>query len=353
MRFERWMRYGAVLAVITLSAGACDELGTDPVSDFDAREPAQAMESMVSAVDTAELANAYGSLESASYLFGGTTALMLENPVLMDVRGLETGREPAADVIPPEYLGMTLEWDEGQMSYVVSDAAGAPADGVRVIYYAIDPMTGQPASPLNALGYVDLRDLSTAEADILGLTVVRTSGDEDVTLADYTMELSFTWTQSSFDFDVASAGFLSNGTDQLNFDLSQSLSATETLVTIDQAYTLGLEGTDQAMSFTATVTADPSAQSEDPGTIEAVATITNGEQTVVMDVSYANNALDGTIAHNGVIVVLMGGDLDEPTFTDPEGNPLTQQQMEALQDLWDAIGDMFEFVEGMFGFATA
>lgn len=353
MRFERWIRFSAMLAVVTLSAAACDELGTDPVNDFDARDAAQAMESMVAAVDTAELANAYGSLERASYLFSGTTAMMLENPVQMDVRGLEAERELAAEVIPPEHLGVTFEWSEAEMAYVAGDATGAPSDGVRVIYYAIDPTTGQPASPLNALGYVDLRDLSTADANILGLTVVRTSGDADVTLADYTMELSFTLTQSAFEFDVASAGFLSNGTDQLNFDLSQSLTATETLATIEQAYALDLEGTDQAMSFTGTVTVDQTSQSEDPGTIEAVATITDGQQTVVLDVSYANNALDGTVAHNGITVVLMGGSLDNPTFTDPDGNPLTQQQMEALQDLWDAIGEMFDFVEGMFSFATA
>ncbi|MGK7312398.1 MAG: hypothetical protein ACN0LA_09185 [Candidatus Longimicrobiales bacterium M2_2A_002] len=353
MRFERWIKCGAALMVIVLSAAACDDSATDPVDQFDARDAEQAMESMISAVDTAELANAYGSLESASYLFSGAMATMLENPVQMDVRGLEPAAELAAEVIPSEYLGTTFVWDEGQLSYVAGDAPGAPADGVRVIYYAIDPITGQPASPLNPLGYVDLRDLSTAEANILALTVVRTSGEEDVTLADYTMELSFTWTQSSLEYDVASEGFLSNGTDQLNFDLSQSLSATETLVTIDQAYSLDLEGTGHAISFTATVTSDPSSQSEDPGTLEAVATITDGEQTVVLDVSYANNALDGSITHNGATVVLMGGDLDDPTFTDANGDPLSQEQLEALRQLWEHIGEMFEFVEKIFGFTAA
>lgn len=353
MRFERWLRSGAVLMVIVLSAPACDDSSTNPVDSFDARDAEQAVASMVSAVDTAELANAYGSLESASHLFGGAMAAMVENPLRMEVQGMETAGELAAEVIPSEYLGTTFVWDEGQMSYVAGDAPGAPADGVRVIYYAIDPITGQPASPLNPLGYVDLRDLSTAEANVLALTVVRTSGAEDVTLADYTMTLSFTWTQSMLEYDVASEGFLSNGTDRLNFDLSQSLSATETLVTVDQAYSLDLEGTGHAMSFTATVTSDPASESEDPGTLEAVATITDGEQTVVIDVSYANNTLDGSISHNGATVVLMSGDLGDPIFTDANGDPLTQEQLEALRQLWEHIGDMFEFVERIFGFATA
>lgn len=351
MRSERWLRYGAFLAVIALSTAACDDSGTDPVVDFDARGAALAMESMISAVDTTELANAYGSLEWASYLFSGSMASVLQTPVLMDVRGVEPA-EPAADVIPSEYLGTTFVWDEGQMTYVAGEATGAPADGVRVIYYAIDPTTGQPATPLNALGYVDLRDLSTAEANILAVKVVRTSGTEDVTLADYTLELSFTVTQSSFEYDVASAGFLSNGTDQLNFDLAQSATATETLVTIDQAYSLDLEGTGNALSFVATVTGDPSSQSEDPATVEAVATITDGDQTVVLDVSYADGVLDGSIVHNGVAVVLMSGSLDDPVFTDADGNPLTQEQLEALRQLWDDLGGMFDFVDAIFGFAT-
>jgi hypothetical protein len=270
------------------------------------------------------------------------------SPLAMDMPSLaDSPGEPAADVIPMDYLGATFEWNADAGYYMQSDATGAPEDGVRVIFYAIDPTTGQPATPLNALGYVDARDLSTVDANQVNIQIVRT-GDTDVTLADYTMSLSFAYTQSSFDFDVSTAGFLSNGTDQLNFDLSQGMSMTDMLMTMSQSFALDIEGTDKAVSFDATITGDPQSESDTPGTMDATAEISGNGQTVDIEISWADNALDGTISNNGAAVVSIGGTLDNPTFTDPDGNELTQAQRAALQSLWDGLGEIFDFVDNMF-----
>lgn len=355
MRSHPWMRFGAVLLLTAVSVAACDETTTDPLTDFDAEVTAEVVDSMIAAAETDELEDAFSSLEAAGILFGGPTGTVLasETPLNPDAAALlGLGDLAAADLFPTEYLGVTFEWHEAEMAYVPSDATGAPEDGVRIIYYAIDPTTEKPASPLNALGYVDLRDLSAMDSDRLGVKVVRTSGDSDVTLADYHIDVSFSFTQSSFVVDVASVGFLSNGTDQLNFDLAQGVSATDTEVSITQDYSLDEEGTDNAMSFTATITADPRSESDDPETMDAMATISNGASTQRLEIMWADQALEGTIYHNDQAVVLIGGDLDNPQFTDTNGNALSQQQLNALQKLWDDIGDMFDFVEDMFGFAT-
>jgi hypothetical protein len=349
MQSIRFIRGSALMLLMALTVTACDE-GTSPAADFDAQDAAETMENLTSAVETASLENAFGSVQNAGMLFGGSIALdeVAAYPWSLDASELEAEADLAAEVIPTDYHGNTYEWNPDSMRYVVADAAGAPTDGVRIIYYAIDPTTGIPATPLNALGYVDLRDLSTMESDRLGVTVFRYS--DEVTLADYYIDLAFTYTQSSFDFNVASVGYLSNGTQQLNFDLSQDLSATETLITINQAYSLDLEGTDQAISFSATVTADPQSESEDPETMEAQAEISTGSRTVGLQVNYANGVLEGTVYDDGTAVVLIGGTLDEPTFTDTEGNELTEQQRAALSNMWDAIGEVFDFVENLFGF---
>jgi len=349
MRTTRWMRAAGLLLFTALTATACDD-GTSPAADFDPQGAAETMASMTSAVATESLTDAFGSLQNASMLFSGAMGdVVAQSPTAMDVRELRDA-DVAADVIPNEYNGNTYVWSPDSMRYVVGDGTGAPTNGVRVVYYAIDPTTGMPAAPLNALGYVDLDDLSTDASNRLGITIFRNA--DEVTLADYYLDLSFAFTQSSFDYDIASVGYLSNGTDQLNFDLSQGMSITEVQLTIDQAYSLDLEGTDRAMSFTATVTGDPQSESEDPATMDAEATISNGNRTISIQISFADSVVDGTISDNGTAVVSIAGTLDDPVFTDTDGNELTQQQLSALNGVWDAMGEMFDFVEELFGFLS-
>jgi hypothetical protein len=356
MKVHRIKRSVAAALVLGVVVAACDE-GTSPVEEFNPQEAVETMEAMTSTVESDELENAFGSLSAAGMLFGSTAALVADPlpavPTAPTAAGAERLRAladggTAADVLPPEYLGTTFEWNPEEMYYMPTEATGAPEDGVRVTYYAIDPTTGYPASPLNALGHVDLRDLSTASSDRLAVEIVRAAGN--VTLADYYFDLAFTFTQSSLEVDVASVGYLSNGTDQLNFDVSQSLQATETQVGIDQSFSMDLEGTDNAVSFTALVTIDPESESDEPAAMDANVMVTNGAQTVELDVAWTGTVLDGTVFHNGDAVVLISGTLEDPQFTDPDGNPLTQQQINALEALWNSIGDMFEFVGGLFGF---
>lgn len=351
MCMNHWMRAASLPLLIALLLAGCDE-GTSPTADFDARSAAQAVESMAAAVASDDLEDAFASLGHASELFGGTALdLAVQSPSALDLQRLDVqGERTAAAVIPGEHFGTTFVWDTTEMGYVPSEASGAPDNGVRIVYYAVDPTTGAPATPLNALGYVDLEDQSTSASDRVSVTVVRSS--DEATLADYYLDLAVTYVQSSFSVGIASAGYLSNGTDRLNFDVSQAVSGTETQVTIDQSYSLDLEGTGDTLSFSATVTADPQSESGDPETMDAEATISDGAQTVRLEISFAAGVLAGTIYSNGDAVVLVGGTPDTPTFTDLDGNDLTQEQRAALDSLWESIGDLFEFVGELFGFLT-
>jgi hypothetical protein len=346
---NRWIHAAGLLVFTALAATACDD-GTSPAADFDPQGAAETMQSMTSAVETESLGDAFGSLQNASMLFNGAMAeVVAQSPTAADVQALRDA-DVAADVIPNEFNGNTYVWNPDSMRYVVGDGTGAPVNGVRVIFYAIDPTTGMPAAPLNELGYVDLDDQSTQASNRLGITIFRNA--DEVTLADYYLDLAFSLTQSSLDYDIASVGYLANGTDQLNFDLSQGMSITQSLLTIEQAYDLDLEGTDRAMSFTATMTGDPQSESDGPATMDAEALISNGSRTVSVDISFADNVLDGTISDNGTAVVSIAGTLDQPIFTDSDGNELTQQQLSALNALWNALGEMFDFVEELFGFLS-
>ncbi len=353
MGLQRGTRFG-VLVLLAALVTACDD-GTSPEANFDAQQTAAAMQDMVGAVNAEEMAHAAASLSAASDVFaGGVAASLAPEPVSPSVATLQGLADlGAADIFPVDLpLGTTYVWSETELSYVPSELTGAPSDGIRILYYAVDPFTHQPASPLNELGYVDLRDLSTMDSNRLGVTVVSTSGETDVTLADYYLDLAYTLTQASLTVDVASVGYLSNGLDQLNFDIAQSMSLTDAEIVITQDYTVDLEGTDKSMSFSATLTGDPQSQSEDPGAMEAEAMITGNGQSVRLELSWDGSALDGTMYSNTVPVVLISGTLDQPVFTNMDGDPLTQEELQALQGVWEAIGEIFDFVDGLFSFAA-
>ncbi|NIR37631.1 MAG: hypothetical protein GWN07_37950, partial [Actinobacteria bacterium] len=70
-------------------------------------------------------------------------------------------------------------------------------------------------------------------------------------LADYYVDIAYSTTETQLSVDVSSVGYLSNGTDQLNFDLSQGVDLTETEMVLTQDYSMGLEGTDIGVAYQA------------------------------------------------------------------------------------------------------
>src|SRR5438309_6956635 len=65
----------------------------------------------------------------------------------------------ATSIFPPTLLGSVFSWDPTSHGYVQSSSTGGPPNGIRFLLYAIDPFTGEPATPLTQVGYADLLDL--------------------------------------------------------------------------------------------------------------------------------------------------------------------------------------------------
>ncbi len=119
----------------------------------------------------------------------------------------------AASIFPPSVLGTTYTWNASSFSYQASSLTGAPSNGVRFIIYTLSG--GLPASPLDAIGYVDITDESTLDATILGVKLVGTTGPSPVTFADYTISGSF----SATSFNAALGGYVSDGTTRVDFSI--------------------------------------------------------------------------------------------------------------------------------------
>ncbi len=62
-----------------------------------------------------------------------------------------------------------------------TDRTGAPANGVRFLIYAVNPITFVPVEPLQEVGYVQLTDLSGSSTQAARVIVV--SGE--TTYLDY------------------------------------------------------------------------------------------------------------------------------------------------------------------------
>lgn len=227
-------------------------------------------------------------------------------------------------LLPSDVLGVTFEWSDLESAYVPTERTGAPANGLRVIVY------DRTVTPFVEVGFVDITDESDPAADRLHVHMEKAG----ITRLDYTVEV----TQSTSSVAIAISGFITDGVERVNFDVSESATETETSVTVQIGYSLSLEGRPLSVSFTSTVSFGEFI------TAELTATFVNGANTLVLNMSQdAEGALDGTVTWNGELVMTITGTGDgEPIFLGPDGEELSLAEVQA-------IAEMFELVEeGLF-----
>ncbi|MBW3553978.1 MAG: hypothetical protein KY466_10730 [Gemmatimonadetes bacterium] len=338
-----------VLAALATTLTACDD-ATAPLGAFDPELTAEAMSEMAVAGEGA--GEAFAGLALAGDLFSGSTAAellpSLQHGVLMDAAGARSYATSAATApfFPSNYLGVTFVWSHGQQRYVESAEPGAPADGIRLIYYAVNPTNGRPSQPITPLGHIDLRDLSTAASQRLGVAVVETSGEADVTLADYIVDASYTATDQQMSVRQAADGYLSNGTHRLNFDLVNEATFTETDFVLEQAYEIALADSDARVAFEGSIAGE---WNSGEGTLEIAATVEGNGTSVRFELSATGDAVEGGVYHGSTLVATISGTSDQPVFTNAiTGEPLTAEQLEALAEIFHSVEGLFDLAAGIF-----
>jgi hypothetical protein len=321
-------KIGSAGLILAVAAACGDSAGPEDFSPVDTQEKAdlvlsafdgnlalQSFAVLGGAFNFSGAALALATLPAEPNAFGPATAARL--------RALAPSFSSAAPevIFPADILGTTWVYDPDLGEYVEDEGAtGAPADGVRLILYAVNPVLGQVLLPLDEVGYLDLIDESTASADQLRIVAVV----NNVTNLDYVA--SATTTTNSV--TLSAAGFVANGTDQVDFDLT--FRVTQTGLTIDYQ----LESDDGAVRLQAVITG------EDSGTLTL--TISDGDDTVVFAATFSPSTATGQITYNGEEVVVISGDGDDLTFERPDGTPLSNAEIAALNDIGDLIGDLFD-----------
>jgi len=239
------------------------------------------------------------------------------------------GRNPEVmfDILPAEILGTTFEFDPVAEQYVASSRTGAPANGVRFILYAIDPVTRRPASPLNELGFVDVIDLSTATS--VALRVVVVSGT--VTYLDYSVSASGT----SEGGTVTISGFASDGSTRANFVLNTTLSSTASGTQFVIDFNLTVPSRDFAVTYTATF----QTQGTGEPTVTLDLTISGPNGTVNLAGTAGSGGGTFTVKVNGDLFATITEGSGDPVITGAGGEPLTPEEASTLREILDYFDD--------------
>ena len=262
-----------------------------------------------------------------------------------------------ASVIPPTVLGETFVWDVTTHQYVADPSATppAPANGVRIILYAVDPVTGAVVEPPVATGYVDLIDLSTGNTNSLQVIVNGgTPASPGTTYANYTVTATVTGSPATT-FDATAVGFVSDGTHTLTFNAAFSatnLNTTNPDAQIDVTWSLDNPPVSVALHETLTT---PDAND---ATLTIDFSVTRGAETVRVQgtvtvvVSPATVTANLSITVNGVPFATITGTATATSNNiqarHADGSALSSDELSALQNLFVLPDSLETAIEALF-----
>jgi hypothetical protein len=348
----------AAFALVLTVAAACDDDSTGPQPD--PLTPESAAETMNDVVGAFFEGNdAVNSIMYfGDFVYGALGGGVPTAPIDMSAaatgpwqRHLLRSVQPLADVpanLPTEVLGTTFEWDEGLSQYVPSEATGAPANGVRFLMYAVNPITGVPESPLNEIGYLDIIDDSSFPPTIDVSMYIVIGGD---TLIEVNATGLFGQTTAT----VTLTGYFSDGQEQLDFAMTATESynpqTEDGMFSIGFSLTLGSFTASHTLTFVQTAT-------DESITLEVELSDGTNDLLFILDLE---STIDGLVvlAGSGVYwnddqVAIISGTITEDTatitITNAEGDPLTAAEIQALGEVFELIEELGYFFEGLLYF---
>lgn len=229
----------------------------------------------------------------------------------------------SAAAIPAEYLGTTFVWDVDTDTYITSDLGGAPSNGVRFILYAINPANLQPIEPLVEVGYVDLTATQTTSSATVHAIVV--SGG--VTYLDYAVVATAGTSSASFSV----SGYVTNGTDRVNFDLE--MRGTQDEATLDFQLAVPTRG-----GFVMEIEVTGSDLESDAGTFSLDMTARGDHGTVRIQGTGSGTEASYNVTVNGDLFATITETSTTLTILGPDGAALSPDERDALEAIWAMFG---------------
>ena len=344
----RLNKLSAVTMAITVALAACSEgtgLNDEPFDPGASAADLQVVQGAFSAAVFESLALSSESFNLVSDT-GAVPSALLQASLAAGSVGSRWQAAAAAEafaaagpasgpLVPVDFLGRT--YDRGVDGYE-HDAARtyAPANGVRFILYEVDPITRAPGD--TEIGYVDLLDESTNLLYAARVVVV-TSGVERINYV-----VSALIGSQTLNFSVL--GFIGDGTDVIDVDLSMTFVDAFPLSTATVDYLLSVPTRDFDVDATAVFTFNSETLA---GSINVEGTFMQGAHTVVVAgvIEFNEGELPsegGTIeihvdGHLFAVVTISGETI---TVQNGESGELTSAEREAVRGIFDGLEDLFE-----------
>jgi hypothetical protein len=226
----------------------------------------------------------------------------------------------------------------GQYEVAAEPDATTPADGVRIVLYAWNVLSGAPSSPLTRIGHVDLIDESNASQNRLNVVLVRAEGS--VTLMDY--DITHSVSSSSESFSIA--GSATNGTTPVTFNLTGTASETAATITFD------LEA--ESVGFEVHVGMNANALTEQ-ATVET--SLGYGGHTLSFRLATTANGIEGEIKFDGMRYATLTITVEETpnsvtttvSFVKANGQPMTVEEIEQIQAVFERALNFAGFWEAL------
>jgi len=358
-----------IVALLTAGLAACNKDSAAPV-DFE--DPA-AVSSNLSSVDSTFNSDVFRSFTVTAFMLDvaaqpsirpAAALLQTLHPKLERtgahafLPGLVQGRKlqilapqlslTAAQgaVIPDSMYGRVFEWDTaGVGEYSWQDSTISGLNGVRFILYAVG-LDGQIFEPVTAIGMLDIVDVSNSNALQLHITVRNTSGT--TTYVDYTVEL----TGNTSTAQVNAIGTIRNGLTaphdkELSFN--ETLTVTASSIRVSATFALTNPATTLMLNESVNFTQSNLVINTDFRLIQNTHTIRTVGRITVNNLTDALNVVI-TVYFDGGPVASISGDptLPETQWVDAGGEPLTAQDVAALDDLFDALQQFDAAVSSLF-----
>ena len=348
------MRPLAVLALIGLMTGCGGNDSTAPDAPFDPSGTTSDIAAVEASFESDMMAGFSSAAPAISATLGESPAAMAfrATPTKMLAAGKSGAREYASALarvytqsstgmrplssraaILDEHLGVTFVRNAETLEYEPSDRTGAPSNGVRFIVYAVNPVSGQPVTPLQEVGHADVSVTESATAATVRIVLV--SGT--VTYLDYTVSATVNQDQTAATLTVA--GYISNGQDRVNFDLDTHLNFNTSVIAFDYTLSVPTRGNFR-MDFEETWTET---------TVTSSLELRGPHGTVTIEGSQTETGGSYAVEVNGEsFATVTVPDVGEPVITGADGEPLTEEELNALQEIFLVFYGGFDFIEDLF-----
>jgi hypothetical protein len=248
-------------------------------------------------------------------------------------------------LIPDSLYGRVYQWDAALDQYTWQGSTVSGLTGVRFILYRVD-VDGFVIEPVVEVGYVDLIDQSTPSVLQLNVLVKGVGGTP--TYVDYTATVQATATSVTANVTGSITNGLGGGANKtLTFDETFGANSDTGRVTVNASFALNNPAITLTLNESATVSGSTLVVTFDFRVIRPGETVRlSGRITI----NFNDNSVTVTasVQANGRTVATITGDSATAQWVDAGGEPLTADDLEALDGVQNAFLAFQAALESLF-----